>query len=141
MHANIAMTEMLPISNAAPSEKETDGVENKDGVSKRISVNEPKSIKILRGWHEIAEKAAAGDGAVLGFLKIAKVFIENNTKVYIKFPNDFAKSMVEAARLRDSLRASISMATKLSLRDEDLIFDVMEDNEEVSELDEFVIFD
>lgn len=99
------------------------------------------SLKVLRGWMEIAEKAAAGDGAVLGFLKMAKAFVADNQAVYIKFPNDFAKSMVESAQLRDDIRAAIHMATKLSLKDSDLIFDISDHTESLSDLDEFVISD
>ena len=94
------------------------------------------SLKILRGWNEMAEKAAAGDGALLGFLKIAKAFTSPDGKIHLRFPNEFAKSMVERAQMRDSIRAAISMTTQKSVADEDLIFGVLAGTEDISDLDE-----
>lgn len=103
-----------------------------------VSVETP-TLKILRGWNEMAEKAAAGEGAVLGFLKIAKAFTDAEQRVYLKFPNEFAKNMVEGANIRDSIRAAICMETQMTLRDEDLFFGVLEGNEQISDLDELEI--
>ena len=94
-------------------------------------------MKILRGWNEIAERAAEGDGAVLGFLKIAKAFVADNGQIYIKFPNEFARSMVERANLRDGIRAAVCLATQKQIDDSDLIFGILEGNEKISDLDEF----
>ena len=85
----------------------------------------------------MAEKAAAGEGSVLGFLKIAKDFIDAEQRVYLKFPNEFAKTMVEGANIRDSIRAAICMETQKALQDTDLIFGVLDGNEQISDLDEF----
>ena len=104
-----------------------------------IPESDTVSFKILRGWNEIAERATAGDGAILGFLKLAKAFTASDGRIHIKFPNEFAKSMLEKANLRDSIRAAICLVTQKQIEDSDLVFDVLEGNENVSDLDEFEI--
>ena len=95
------------------------------------------TFKVLRGWNEIAETAATGDGAKLGFLKIAKAFNGSDGKIYLKFPNAFALSMINTETMRQSIRAAFCMALKRSVEDEDMILDVMEGTEVISDLDEF----
>jgi len=96
---------------------------------------EQPQLRLLRGWNEMAEQAAAGDGAVLGFLKIAKAFVSEDGRVFLKFPNEFAMSMIERAGLRDSIRAVIGRTIQRLLSEEELIFDVLEGTESLSDLD------
>ena len=103
------------------------------------SVTDAPTLKILRGWTEMAEKAAAGDGAVLGFLKTGKAFVASDGKIYIKFPNAFAKIMVENAGLRDSIRAAISISAHIEIDDTQLVFGLLEGDEALSDLDELEV--
>ena len=96
-------------------------------------------LKPLRGWNEMAERAAAGNISVFGFLKIAKAYLGSDGRVYIKFPNEFAKSMVEQAKLRDSIRAAVNMVAGKSIGDGELELCVADGNEKISDLDEFEI--
>ena len=123
------------VNVSAPSPVSTETKEI--SVSASAPTTEIVSLKILRGWNEIAERAAEGDGAVLGFLKIAKAFVANNGQIYIKFPNEFARSMVERANLRDGIRAAVCLATQKQIDDSDLIFGILDGNEKISDLDEF----
>ena len=123
------------VNVSAPSPVSTETKEI--SVSASAPTTEIVSLKILRGWNEIAERAAEGDGAVLGFLKIAKAFVADNGQIYIKFPNEFARSMVERANLRDGIRAAVCLATQKQIDDSDLIFGILEGNEKISDLDEF----
>jgi hypothetical protein len=92
---------------------------------------------VLRGWGEICDRAAADNGAALGFLRMAKAFTDGS-KIYIRFPNDFARSMVDNPTMRESLRASICLGTKRSIGSADLVFGIFEGNEDtISDLDEF----
>lgn len=95
------------------------------------------TFKVLRGWNEISESAAAGDGAKLGFLKIAKAYMGSDGKIYLLFPNRFALTMVSSAEMRESIRAAFCMALKKTVEDGELVLDVLEGNEVVSDLDEF----
>ncbi|MBQ9085818.1 MAG: DNA polymerase III subunit gamma/tau [Clostridia bacterium] len=108
------------------------GIDPSESPQKEI----PCTLKILRGWNEMAEKAAAGDGAALGFLKLAKAFRDSEGRVYVKFPNDFARSMLDRPQIRDNIRAAISLSTQQSLEDRDLIFDLLKENENISDLDD-----
>ncbi len=114
--------------------------EKKDGKpkeSKEKAVPSEHPLKVLRGWNEMAEQAASGNGAALGFLKIAKAYVSADNQVLIQFPNEFAKSMVEKANLRDSIRAAICVIAQKSIEDKDLSFGIMDGTEEISDLDGF----
>ncbi len=122
--------------------------ENKENKEMKFAVSESLekaadapaiSFKLLRGWNEISQKAAAGDGAVLGFLKIAKAFVASDGTVHLKFPNEFAKSMIERAQMRNSIRAAIRLETQMDVEDSQLIFGILEGSENISDLDEFEV--
>ena len=121
-----------------PKEAPSVGSENLPKAQEQTPnvTEQTESLKVLRGWNEMAEKAAAGDGAVLGFLKIAKAFLGGDGTVYLKFPNEFAKSMVERAQLRDSIRAAIQMTANRTVEDKALVFGVLEGTEKITDLDE-----
>ena len=95
-----------------------------------------EAMKLIRGWNEIAEQAAAGDGAVAPFVRMAKALLSPDGRVYIKFPNDFARSMVDKPAMREAIRASLCLALSRSLSEKDLILDVMEPDEVYTDLDE-----
>ena len=59
--------------------------------------------------------------------------------VHLKFPNDFAKSMVANARMEDSLLAAICMATQRSPADVRLMMGILEGNENISDLDDLEV--
>jgi hypothetical protein len=74
---------------------------------------------------------------MLGFLRMAKAFTDGN-KVYIRFPNDFARSMVDKPEIHDALHASICMVTRKKFDRSDVIYGVFEgDEDSISDLDEF----
>lgn len=101
------------------------------------TLEKPKSFKVLRGWNEIAERAASGDAAAIGFLKTAKALLSENGTIHLKFPNEFAKSMVDRPPMRESIRASLCMALQKNLDPNELILEIMESKDDFSDLDEF----
>ncbi len=109
----------------------------------RASVSIPETasqqevtFKVIRGWNEISESAAAGDGAKLGFLKIAKAYTGSDGKIYLLFPNRFTMTMVSSVEMRESIRAAFCMALQKTVEDRELVLDVLEGNEVISDLDE-----
>lgn len=108
-------------------------------VSKQADSGSELILKPLRGWNEMAERAAVGNASVLGFLKIAKAYLGSDGRAYVKFPNDFARSMVERANLFDNIRTAINMISGRSLGEGDLELGVSDGNEKISDLDEFEI--
>ena len=97
------------------------------------------TLKALRGWNEIAEKAAAGDMAVLPFLKMARAFYDANGRIYVRYPNEFAKNMVDSAGVTESILAAACIELKRSIAPQDMIFGVLEGNEDLTEFDDLII--
>lgn len=133
----------IPIDPTEPNAPKTIS-ERKEAQPSTATVPTPRntedqaiSLKVLRGWQEIAEQAATGNAAVLGFLKIAKAFVASDGTVHLKFPNDFAKSMVENAHMQDSICAALCMAMQKNASELRLVMGVMDGNETLSDLDEF----
>ena len=94
-------------------------------------------LKPLRGWNEIAQRAAVDDFSKVGFLKGAKAYSGSDGNVYVKFTNDFAMSMVNKPQVRDNIRAAISIDLQISIDDTQLIFDLVSGKENITDLDEF----
>ena len=114
----------------AIAEKQTETIEPQ-------KMAESSELKVLRGWSEICDKAAADNGAVLGFLRMAKAFTDGVT-VFVRFPNDFARSMVDKPNTKEALRVAICMSTQKNISENELVFGVFEgDEDNISQLDEF----
>ena len=116
--------------------KEEDTVKE---IDKPVSseVSDEVSLKMIRGWNEVAEKAAAGDMSVLPFLKMARAFLDGSDKVYVRFPNDFAKAMVEKADVKNGIVAALCVQLKRTVAPESVVFGILVGDEEISDLDEF----
>ena len=127
------------ISGDAPAKEEiSEQIENNIQPKQEKALSE-LTLKPLRGWNEMAERASAGNASVLGFMKIAKAYCGSDGRIYVKFPNDFARSMVERAKLNDSIRAAINMIAGMSIDESELELCVVDGNENISDLDEFDI--
>ena len=142
MHTLLPLCEpyVLPKTVSAPATSEKPVAE----PSKPAPANIPKpaqtavsELKVLRGWGEICDKAAADNGAALGFLRMAKALTDGKC-VYVRFPNDFARSMVDKPDIRENLRTAICMVTQKSFNAGQIVFGVLEgDEDNLDDLDEF----
>ncbi|MBR4012835.1 MAG: DNA polymerase III subunit gamma/tau, partial [Clostridia bacterium] len=103
------LEESLPKSTAPQKQENKAAEKTPVETSSKEETSSDDSLKIIRGWNEIAEKAAAGDMAVLPFLKMAKAFTDSNGKIYVRFPNDFAKNMVEKSDVANGILAAFSI--------------------------------
>lgn len=97
------------------------------------------TLKQLRGWNEVAEKAAAGDFMILPFLKMAKVFTDGQGKIYIRFPNDFAKQKVEQANIFNDVLAALCIQLNKSFKPDDIVYGIAVGDEDITELDDLNI--
>ena len=97
------------------------------------------TLKMIRGWNEIAEKAAAGDMSVLPFLKMARAFSDGGNNIYVRFPNDFAKNMVERSDAKNGIIAALCMNLKRTVRPDEVIFGILDGNEDITDLDELIV--
>ncbi|MBE6576610.1 MAG: DNA polymerase III subunit gamma/tau [Ruminococcaceae bacterium] len=96
-------------------------------------------LKTLRGWYEIAEKAAAGDASLGAFLKMAKAFVDEDGNIYVKYPNDFVKTMVESAHAEDAILAAIRLVLKNDISRDKLIFGMLDGDESGDEFEDMII--
>lgn len=94
------------------------------------------ALKLLRGWNEVAEQAAGGDFATLGYLKTAKALQSADGKIFIKFPNELAISLVGGDKTKEQLRAALCLALNRHISDSDLVLGVMESGDTFTDLDE-----
>ena len=130
----------------APIEKKASDIKEKQSpaaipetqVAPAVSASENVAeLKVLRGWGEICDGAAADNAQALGFLRTAKAFTDGN-KIYVRFPNDFARGRIDTPEMRDALYASICMVTQKKIDRSDMILGVFEgDEDSISDLDEF----
>ena len=149
LESAVAVGALAPISKPLPMAERVEKqgkAESKDTVAApmplgKLKKEAPKAdqptLKLLRGWNEMAEKTAAGDGWILGHLKGAKAFASSDGKVYLKFSSEYSKSVVEDAKIQGAICAAISMETKRRVGEEDLILSLLSENEKRSDLDEF----
>ncbi len=94
-------------------------------------------LRVLRGWNEIAERAAAGDMAVLAFMRQGRAFTDDGGKIYVRFPNEFALSMVNRAPHNENIRAAICLALQRTISESEIIFGVIDgDEQEETDLDD-----
>ncbi len=108
-------------------------------IPEQHSVDEMPSLKVLRGWNEIAEKAAAGDMSLLPFLNMARAFSDGSGKIYVKYPNSFVKDMVDSASVEDAILAAIRLELKNDITRDKLVFGILEDGEELDEFEDMII--
>lgn len=122
-----------------PAEKKDGGAAEEKPKAETRQSDDCDELKPLRGWNEVAEQAAAGDVAVLPFLKMARAFATPDGRACVRFPNEFAKKMVENAGLADGIRAALNMQLNMNIASEALEFGILKGDEAITELDELVL--
>ena len=124
-------------ADTVPTSAATVPAETQAAVKLQSEVNVENVLKPLRGWNEIAQRAAAGDNSKCSYLKTGTAYTSTDGKIYIKFTNEFAKSIVDTDQMRDNIRAAINISTQRSISDNELVIGVIQGNENISDLDEF----
>lgn len=95
------------------------------------------SLRVLRGWSEIIDKASVTDASAAGFLRMAKAFTDAEGKIYVRFPNEFARMMADKPTTREALRAAMCMTLNRTVSAEDVSLGILEGNEDtVGDLDQ-----
>jgi len=119
---------------SAPKVSAAPAVSTEDSSkSAKLQISSESTLKIMRGWNEIAENAGAGDGGLLAFLKMGRAFTDENGKVYVRFESDFVRSMVDTEATKNKVRAAICMIRGTEISANDLVFGVLEGNEDTSD--------
>ena len=133
---------------AAPAKKvdkpstppEAPAQEKKSEPKAPARTSAPTQTKAIRGWSEIAEAAAMGDRAVLPFLKMGKAFAGADGRVSVKFPNDFAKTMVERANISDNIRVALAKSLGRDIAADSFELGIITREEDaLSDLDDLIV--
>ncbi len=119
-----------------PKETKTEAQKVTDEPKNEIKTDAPKPI---RSWNEIAEQAAAGNNSILPFLKMARAYLDASGKISVRFPNDFAKNMVEHSEAVDGILAALCMSLGRKISPSDISFDIFVGDEDMTELDDLII--
>ena len=126
------------ISNKKEQKKSDDKKTTKTEITTETEQNDSaNTLRVLRGWNEIAERAAAGDMPVLGFLKQGKAFTDDSGKIYIRFPNEFALSMVNKEPYNENIRAAFCLNLQRTISESEIVFGIIDgDEREENDLDD-----
>ena len=96
----------------------------------RSDATEQQTLRVLRGWHEIAEQAATGDIAIVAFMRQGRAFTDGEGRVHVRFPNDFSRGMVDRSPYRENLRGVLRATLHRELAEDDLVFGILEGDEQ-----------
>jgi hypothetical protein len=104
-----------------------------------VQNDKEKILQPLKGWNEVAEKAAAGDVMILPFLKMARTFTDGTGKIYIRFPNKFAKEKVDNSETMNGILAALCQQLDRKLTQADVILEISETQDDFNDLDDLNI--
>ena len=123
--------------NNCTSEKNSDNVLNiiDEVPSKAV---ESEVIKPFKGWSEVVEKAVSGDVVISPFLRMARAYISNDGKFYIRFQNEFAKHKIESSGIFDDIVAALCINLNKTVMPTDVVFEVGK-SEDFNDLDDLNI--
>ena len=115
-------------SKAEPEEKKATEQPQTE-QSKPIAPTEDM-LRVLRGWNEMAERASSGDIAILAFMRQGRAFTDADGRVHIRFPNDFAKDMVDRSPHKENIRGVLRATLQRELAESDVVFGILDGNEQ-----------
>ena len=97
------------------------------------------SIKPIRSWNDICERAAGGNAMALPFMKMARAFVAADGKILVRFPNEFAMSRVNAPGFLSNIAAAVSAELGRDISDRDVVLELLAGDEDLSEFDDLII--
>ena len=97
------------------------------------------SIKPIRSWNDICERAAGGNAMALPFMKMARAFVGADGKILVRFPNEFAMSRVNAPGFLSNIAAAVSAELGRDISDRDVVLELLAGDEDLSEFDDLII--
>ena len=97
------------------------------------------AIKPIRSWNDICERAAGGNAMALPFMKMARAFTRADGKILVRFPNEFAMSRVNTPGFLSNIAAAVSAEIGRDVSDRDVILELLEGTEDLSEFDDLII--
>ena len=126
-----APQEPLEVSAHKQATKPAPAAKTADTEGKRI-------LRPLRAWPEVVERVTQQSGMAASFLKTAQAYTEGESRVIVRFDNDFALMMVDKGDGKDIMRGALSVCLQREVKDKDLICEVKPRASEASALDEII---
>lgn len=88
------------------------------------TASEKRLFRPFRGWMELIGRLEQNDPMLSSFCRSAEAFCGDDGQLVVRFPSDFAKSMVEKGGGREKLRAAFTATAQKEISDQGLIFEV-----------------
>ncbi len=93
-------------------------------VVEKLTMQDVRTFKAVRGWTEMAERAAESKGYLVSFLKLAKAYSSSDGKICIRFPNDFALDMIDKANIKYAISTVLNVEMQTSYSENDIYYEV-----------------
>ncbi len=99
-------------------------------------------LKYLSCWIEAIDRVAKTDGAGASYLKQTKAYSDADGSIYVMVPDAFTMMMIDTRKMRDNVRAALSICLKREVSEGKLIFErtdsALPENEEDLMIDKII---
>jgi DNA polymerase-3 subunit gamma/tau len=106
--------------------------------AKDVDTERGRVLRPLRAWPEVVERVTRQSGMAASFLKTAACYTEGESRVIIRFDNDFALMMIDRGDAKDILRGALSVCLQREVKERDLVCEVKPKESEANALDEII---
>jgi hypothetical protein len=106
--------------------------------AKDVDTEGKRVLRPLRAWPEVVERVTRQSGMAASFLKTAACYTEGESRVIIRFDNDFALMMIDRGDAKDILRGALSVCLQREVKERDLVCEVKPKESEANALDEII---
>ena len=106
--------------------------------AKDVDTEGKRVLRPLRAWPEVVERVTRQSGMAASFLKTAACYTEGESRVIIRFDNDFALMMIDRGDAKDILRGALSVCLQREVKERDLVCEVKPRESEANALDEII---
>jgi hypothetical protein len=123
----VATEQKTETQKAAPAPK----AQAVDTEGKRV-------LRPLRAWPEVVDRVTQQSGMAASFLKTAQAYTEGESRVIVRFDNDFALMMIDKGDAKDIMRGALSVCLQREVKEKDLVCEVKPKANEANALDEII---
>ena len=95
-------------------------------------------LRPLRAWPEVVERVTQQSGMAASFLKTAQAYTEGESRVIVRFDNDFALMMIDRGDAKDIMRGALSVCLQREVKEKDLVCEVKPKATQANALDEII---
>ncbi len=99
---------------------------------------EKRILRPIRAWMEVVERISRSEPMLASFVKTTRAFTAEDSKVIVRFENEFSLRMLEQSGAKDRLRSAVSAVLRREVGDRELIFEVVGRREANAPIDEII---